>query len=275
MLLRAGRKTSEPQVTGRGRGGAAGRRAALAAAELTWARSAHRAVPGLPGLGPAGPAALLLAVPPVASKKYHQPGACRRCARIWLVNADSLCPPCITEIQQSDAAWYFSPAPAPRPVQLVFILPGLRLPHRTPFGSYRAFSDGRFHPPWARAQIPAEVLNDPRFCPPALAGQLPLLETRPTLTVADARNIRNRVLAGWDQAEPALAAYAAEHEYGQAWQQTMSAVLRPLKHAQSRPGAPAIRSRPAGPGCRQRGQTSEPGGLPSVSASGAFTVGHR
>ena len=34
-----------------------------------------------------------------------------------------------------------------------------------------------------------------------------------------------RVLAGWDRAEPLLAAYAAEHEYGQWWQLTMSAVL--------------------------------------------------
>jgi hypothetical protein len=176
----------------------------------------------------------LLAQPPYCSpchqwrsKKYHQPGACRRCGRAWLVNADSLCPPCITEIQQSDAAWYFSPAPEPRPVQLAFILPGLRLPHRTPFGSYRARSDGRFHPPpWARAQIPAELLDDPRFCPPAIAGQLPLFGPRRALAVADARKIRDRALAGWDLAEPVLAAYAAEHEYGQAWQQTMSAVLR-------------------------------------------------
>ena len=46
------------------------------------------------------------------------------------------------------------------------------------------------------------------------------------LTVADARKIRDRVLAGWDQAEPVLAAYAAEHDYGQWWQLTMGAVLR-------------------------------------------------
>jgi hypothetical protein len=44
--------------------------------------------------------------------------------------------------------------------------------------------------------------------------------------VADASKIRDRVLAGWDQAEPVLAAYAAEHEYGQWWQLTMTAVLR-------------------------------------------------
>ena len=176
----------------------------------------------------------LLAQPPYCSpchqwrsKKYHQPGACRRCGRPWLVNADSLCPPCITEIQESDAAWYFNPALEPRPVQLALILPGLRLPHRMPFGSYRARSDRRFHPPpWARAQIPAEVLDDPRFCPPVMARQLPLFGPCRMLVVADARKIRDRVLADWDQAEPMLSAYTAEHEYGQAWQQTMSAVLR-------------------------------------------------
>jgi len=161
------------------------------------------------------------------SKKYHQPGACRRCGRAWLVNGDGLCPPCIAEIQQSDAAWCFNPSPEPRPVQLVFILPGLRLPHRMPFGSYRARSDGRFHPPpWARAQLLAEVLDDPRFCPPVMDGQLPLFEARRTLTVADASKIRDRVLASWDRAEPVLAAYAAEHKYGQWWQLTMTAVLR-------------------------------------------------
>lgn len=190
----------------------------------------------------------MLAQPPYCSpchqwrsKKYHQPGACRRCGRSWLVNADGLCPPCIAEVQQSDAAWYFSPAPEPRPVQLVFILAGLRLPHRMPFGSYRARSDGRFHPPqWARAQLPAEVLDDPRFCPPVMAGQLPLFGTRRTLTVADARKIRDRVLDGWDQAEPVLAAYAAEHEYGQWWQLTMTSVLRLALAVREADGKPLI-----------------------------------
>jgi hypothetical protein len=196
----------------------------------------------------------MLAQPPYCSpchqwrsKKYHQQGACRRCGRVWLVNADGLCRPCVGEIQKSDAACYFNPAPEPRRVQLVFILPEVRLPPRMPFGSYRARSDGRFHPPpWARAQLPAKVLDDPRFCPPVMAGQLPLFETRRTLTVADARKVRDRVLAGWDQAEPVLAepvlaepvlaepvlaepvlaADAAEHEYGQWWQLIVTSVLR-------------------------------------------------
>jgi hypothetical protein len=176
----------------------------------------------------------MLAQPPYCSpchqwrsKKYHQPGACRRCGRVWLVNADGLCRPCIGEIQESDAAWYFDPPPDLRPVRLVFILPGLRLPPRLPFGSYRARSDGRFHPPsWARAQLPADVLDDPWFCPPVMAGQLPLFEARRVLTAGDARMIRDRVLAGWHRVEPVLAAYASEHGYGRGWQLTMSAVLR-------------------------------------------------
>ncbi len=190
----------------------------------------------------------MLAQPPYCSpchqwrsKKYHQRGACRRCGRVGLVNADGLCPPCIGEIQESDAAWYFNPAPELRPVQLVFILTGLRLPPRMPFGSYRARSDGRFHPPpWARAQLPAEVLDDPWFCPPVMAGQLPLFEARRMLTIAGARKIRDRVLAGWDQAEPVLAAYAAEHEYGQWWQLTMAAVLRLALAVREADGKPLI-----------------------------------
>ncbi len=176
----------------------------------------------------------LLAQPPYCSpchqwrsKRYHERGACRRCGRVWLVNVDGLCRSCIGEIQESDAAWYFDPAPEPRPVQLVLILPGLWLPPRMPFGSYRARSDGPFHPPpWARAQRPAEVLDDPRICTSVMAGQLPLFEARRMLTVADARNIRDRVLAGHPMMEPVMAAYAEQHGYGKMWRVTMGAVLR-------------------------------------------------
>jgi hypothetical protein len=176
----------------------------------------------------------MLAQPPYCSpchqwrsQKHHQQGACRRCGRVWLVNADGLCRPCIGEIQESDAAWYFDPATQPRPVQLVLILPGLRLPPRMPFGSYRARSDGRFHPPlWARAQRPAELADDPRFCPSAVAGQLPLFQYHRTLAVGDAHKIQDRVLAGHSMMEPVAAAYAAQHEYGKVWRLTMDAVLR-------------------------------------------------
>jgi hypothetical protein len=60
------------------------------------------------------------------------------------------------------------------------------------------------------------------------------------LTVGDARDIRDRVLAGWDRAEPLLAAYAAEHEYGQWWQLTMSAVLRLALAVREADGKPFV-----------------------------------
>jgi integrase len=236
----AGRTSGLPG-TAPGRGGAAGRARCRRTRAVGKARPRTGQCQGCLGWG-------LLAQPLYCSpchqwrsKKYHQPGPCRRCSRAWLVNADGLCPPCIIEIQQSDAAWYFSPAPTPRPVQLVFIMPEVRLPHRMPFGSYRARSDGRFHPPpWARAQIPAQLLDDPRFCPPMITGQLPLFESRRTLVVADAHSIRDRVLAGWDQVEPVLAAYAAGHEYGQWWQLTMSAVLRLALAVREADGKPLV-----------------------------------
>jgi hypothetical protein len=190
----------------------------------------------------------MLAQPPYCSpchqwrsKKYHQPGACRRSGRVWLVNADGLCRPCVGEIQESDAAWYFAPPTGLRAVQLVFILPGMRVPNRMPFGSYRARSDGRFHPPpWARAQIPPDVLDDPRFCSPALAGQLPLFQARRMLMVAEARKIRDRVLPGWCQAEPVLAGYAAEREYGRGWPLVMGAVLRLALAVREADGKPLV-----------------------------------
>lgn len=161
------------------------------------------------------------------SKKRNVPGTCRRCHRSWLVNVDGLCGPCVAAVKESDAAWYFSPAPGPRPVQLELIVPGLRLPPRMPFGSYRARSDGRFHPPsWARAQVAAGPSDDPRVCPPAAAGQLALFRPRRTLALEDEARIRDRPLAGEDIVAPALDAYAAEHGYGQSWQHEARAALR-------------------------------------------------
>lgn len=72
---------------------------------------------------------------------------------------------------------------------------------------------------WARAQLPAEVLDDPRVCPPTAAGQLPLFEAPRTLSFADARRIRDRVLAGQAEAGPVLAAYAAQHGHRDQWRQ--------------------------------------------------------
>jgi len=161
------------------------------------------------------------------SKKHNQPGACRRCHRAWLVNVDGLCGPCVAAVKESDAAWYFSPVPRPRPVQLKLIIPGLALPPRQAFGSYRARSDGRFHPPrWARAQVAAAPADDPRVCPPATAGQLALFRPQRTLALEDEARIRDRPLAGEDAAVQELDAYATEHGYGEWWRHALRAALR-------------------------------------------------
>jgi hypothetical protein len=176
----------------------------------------------------------MLAQPPYCSpchqwrsKKHNRPGACRRCHRAWLVNVDGLCGPCVAAVKESDAAWYFSPAPGPRPVQLELIIPGLALPPRQAFGNYRARSDGRFHPPrWARAQVAAALADDPRVCPPATAGQLALLRPQRMLVLEDEARIRDRPLAGEAAAESVLDAYATEHSYGEWWRHAVRAALR-------------------------------------------------
>lgn len=190
----------------------------------------------------------LLAQPPFCgpchqwrSKKRNRPGACRRCQRAWLVNVDGLCGPCVAAVKAFDAAWYFSPAGRPRPVQLELVIPGLPLPPRTPFGTYRARSDGRFHPPpWARAQPAAGPRDDLRFCPPAVTGQLPLFSARRRLAVGDAAMISGRVLPGWERLSPVLGAYASRNEYDNGWCQVMRAVLRLALAARDADGKPMV-----------------------------------
>jgi hypothetical protein len=53
--------------------------------------------------------------------------ACLRCDRISHVSRDGLCRPCLLVIRADDPGWVFRPVPG-RPVQLGFLLPGLRLP---------------------------------------------------------------------------------------------------------------------------------------------------
>jgi hypothetical protein len=173
------------------------------------------------------------------SKKRNWPGACRRCHRSWLVNVDGLCGPCVAAVKESDAAWYFSPAARPRAVQLELIIPGLRLPPRMPFGTYRARSDGRFHPPpWARAQLAVGPRDDAQFCPPAVTGQLSLFAARRRLVLGDAARISGRVLPGWERLDAALDAYACRNEYDNGWRQVMRAVLRLALAARDADGRP-------------------------------------
>jgi hypothetical protein len=53
--------------------------------------------------------------------------ACLRCDRISHVSRDGLCRPCLLVIRTDDPEWVFRPVTG-RPVQLAFLLPGLRLP---------------------------------------------------------------------------------------------------------------------------------------------------
>jgi hypothetical protein len=53
--------------------------------------------------------------------------ACLRCGRVSHVSRDGLCRPCLLVIRSDDPEWVFRPVTG-RPVQLAFLLPGLRLP---------------------------------------------------------------------------------------------------------------------------------------------------
>ena len=53
--------------------------------------------------------------------------ACLRCSRVSHVSRDGLCRPCLLVIRSDDPEWVFRRVTG-RPVQLAFLLPGLRLP---------------------------------------------------------------------------------------------------------------------------------------------------
>jgi hypothetical protein len=53
--------------------------------------------------------------------------ACQRCSRVSHVSLDGLCRPCLLIIRSEDPGWILRPEPG-RPLQLAFLLPGVRLP---------------------------------------------------------------------------------------------------------------------------------------------------
>jgi hypothetical protein len=53
--------------------------------------------------------------------------ACLRCDRVSHVSRDGLCRPCLLAIRSEDPGWILRPLPG-RPLQLGFLLPGVRLP---------------------------------------------------------------------------------------------------------------------------------------------------
>jgi len=53
--------------------------------------------------------------------------ACLRCSRVTHVDRDGLCRPCLMIVRDEDPGWILRPQPG-RPLQLGFLLPGVRLP---------------------------------------------------------------------------------------------------------------------------------------------------
>lgn len=53
--------------------------------------------------------------------------ACLHCSRVTHLSRDGLCRPCLMSIRDEDPGWILRPQPG-RPVQLGFLLPGVRLP---------------------------------------------------------------------------------------------------------------------------------------------------
>ena len=53
--------------------------------------------------------------------------ACLHCSRVTHVSRDGLCRPCLLVVRDEDPGWILRPEPG-RPLQLGFLLPGVRLP---------------------------------------------------------------------------------------------------------------------------------------------------
>ncbi len=194
-----GRREDE-RAAGERPGRAAGRRAAVTAAELgPWrtARPRTGQCRGCLGWG-------MLTQPPYCSpchqwrsKKYSPAWDLPPLRMPRLVNADGLCRGCIVAVTESDADLVLRPRRPRPPVQLELIIPGLPRRPAKPIGSYRLRSDGRYHPPpWARRQRPETVFNDQRVCPPVMPGQLKLWRASRSIAWEHATRIRDRPLAG-------------------------------------------------------------------------------
>jgi hypothetical protein len=64
-------------------------------------------------------------------RAFPERHACRRCGHTNHVSRDGLCRPYLQILRTDDPEWVFNPAPG-RPVQLGFLLPGVRLPRAVP-----------------------------------------------------------------------------------------------------------------------------------------------
>ncbi|MDX2681563.1 hypothetical protein [Streptomyces soliscabiei] len=127
-------------------------------------------------------------------------------------------------ITEYDAAWYYEPAKAaqnPVRTQLALCLPGSVKRPAHMIGTYRLQTDGRYHPfDWARAQRPAEVMDDQRICPPTQRGQLALFATPYQLQEHHAALIRDRFQPDLERVKPLVDAVQAEHRLSQTWRKS-------------------------------------------------------
>jgi hypothetical protein len=154
---------------------------------------------------------------------------CRRCGHDSNVNTDGLCRLCLLNIRLHDPEWVAHQSGG-RPSQLMLILPGDRLPTAQPLDRpQRGRAPDRTRPRSLLDQLriaSAELVDDPRICPPAILGQFLLFRMRRQLTDAHARRIKDRDLAGYDRLREAVIAMAAERGLSTAWWRGTCLMLR-------------------------------------------------
>lgn len=110
--------------------------------------------------------------------------ACRRCAWTVPVTRAGVCAPCLLAVRLGeDDPWAWGElhdevlAPG-RPRQLALDIDGIALPEARPVRMPQAKPGRRYSiPSWLRARCPGLVQDDPRICPPQVAGQLGLFPT--------------------------------------------------------------------------------------------------
>lgn len=163
--------------------------------------------------------------------KLHTTGSCARCRHPEFLSHDGLCRACLRAIRlEIDTDWLTTPATAPlRARQLSLIVTGLNDTHAQPLAKAapRA-ADGRIRKTLIEHQraLQTPPRDDPRLCPPALAGQLALFPVRRRLTPELARRVADRTVAGYADLVPVAIAYAAERGYSKPWTDQLKLMLR-------------------------------------------------
>ncbi|MGH3194896.1 MAG: hypothetical protein ACRDNT_02960 [Streptosporangiaceae bacterium] len=145
---------------------------------------------------------------------------CHRCGHDSHVNTDELCRPCLLNIRLHDPEWV-ARRPGGQSSQLMLLLPGDRLPRSQPLDRpQRGRAPDRTRPRSLLEQLriaSAGPADDQRVCPPAVPGQLLLFRVRRHLTIAHARRIKDRDLAGYERLREIAIALSAERGLTTAW----------------------------------------------------------